>query len=174
MGFAIGAVMASSFACASADRVSALVAVAGLHDPAGCEPSRPVPVLAFHGPADPLLPFTGGVGPNVGMLQLSGETATGLVEMATRPGTLQSATAWAARNGCVAEPVSGPVDIGVNLTSWSSCDAPTELYTVDGGGHTWPGSIGTPGLADLLSRYRPVVCTCDRVHSAAPGSSAAW
>jgi len=84
------------------------------------------------------------------MFQLSGETATGLVEMATRPGTMQSPSAWAARNRCVAEPVSGPVDIGVNLTSWSSCDAPTELYTVDGGGHTWPASIGTPGLADLL------------------------
>lgn len=150
MGFAIGAVMASTFACANADLVSALVAVAGLHDPVGCEPSRPIPVLAFHGTADPLLPITGGVGPNVGMLQLSGETATGLVEMAMRPETLEAANAWAERNGCAPEPASNPVDIGVNLTSWSSCDAPTELYTVDGGGHTWPGSTGTAGLADLL------------------------
>ncbi len=95
------------------------------------------------------------------MLQLSGETAGGLVEMATRPGTMQSASAWAARNGCEPEPSESVAALDVTLTSWSPCDAPTEVYVVAGGGHTWPGSVGTSGLADLLGPTTDVISAND-------------
>ena len=60
-GFSDGAVMASLLACTMSDRFAAIGAVSGLELPAPCAPARPVPVIAFHGTADPILYFGGGV-----------------------------------------------------------------------------------------------------------------
>ena len=60
---------------------------------------------------------------------------------------------WAARNGCDAEPGESSVADDVTLLRWD-CPAggTTELYRVDGGGHTWPGS-------DFSARIEEVVGT---------------
>ena len=41
--------------------IAAVAPVAGIERPDGCDPSRPVPLLTFHGTADPILLFNGGV-----------------------------------------------------------------------------------------------------------------
>src|SRR5918993_1187228 len=61
-GLSMGAMMSSTLACVMADRIAAIGPVAGVEDPEGCEPGRPVPVLAMHGTADPILLFNGGGG----------------------------------------------------------------------------------------------------------------
>jgi polyhydroxybutyrate depolymerase len=35
--------------------------------------------------------------------------------------------------------------------SWSGCDASTDFYVIENGGHTWPGSIEVPGLGHVTS-----------------------
>ena len=47
-GLSNGAFMSSVLGCTMADRIAAIAPVAGLIRPASCDPSRPVPVLAFH------------------------------------------------------------------------------------------------------------------------------
>jgi polyhydroxybutyrate depolymerase len=60
-------------------------------------------------------------------------------------GAEPSTAAWADRNGCAAGPTTTPgperVDdgISVELLEWSGCRAPTRLFRVLGGGHTWLG-----------------------------------
>ena len=41
---------------------------------------------------------------------------------------------------------------GVTLQTWSACDADStvELYVIDGGEHTWPGSTGMGDVTGIL------------------------
>lgn len=149
-GFAIGAVMASTLACEQPERIAAIAAVAGLWDPPACDPAAQVPVLSFHGTGDEFLPFEGGVGGGAGGLGLSPETTAGLVEMASRPGAVESAQAWADRNGCPAPPTTTSSGPGVELLEWDDCDADVALHVIEGGTHTWPGSDGMAVVEDLL------------------------
>ena len=55
-GYSNGAFMASALACSDARTVAAVAPVAGIEADAGCRPSRRVPVIAFHGTADPSSP----------------------------------------------------------------------------------------------------------------------
>lgn len=118
-GFSMGAFMTSAVACTYADRVAAVAPVAGMQNPAGCAPSRPVPAITFHGTADTWVPY----GP-----------------------TPANASAWAARNGCVGSPTEEFVaaDDIVEITLLSHPCGPeaaaVELYRIDQGGHSWPGS----------------------------------
>ena len=74
-GYSGGGRMISQYACDHADRLAAIAPVAGLRagypttvpgvfpDPATCTPTRPVPVIAFAGTADPVNPYPGGGAP---------------------------------------------------------------------------------------------------------------
>ena len=151
-GFALGGVMASRFACDHADRVTSVAAVAGLWDPPGCDPSAPVPVIAFHGDDDHFLPFEGGIGDRVGELGLTAETSEGLVAMADRPGAVDASQAWAERNGCQQTPGTAPGGSGTEVREWAGCRAGAEvvLHILPGGSHTWPGSTGMAAYEGLL------------------------
>jgi polyhydroxybutyrate depolymerase len=48
---------------------------------------------------------------------------------------------WARRNRCAASPVESRVAADVTRLEYTSCadDADVVLYTIHGGGHTWPG-----------------------------------
>jgi polyhydroxybutyrate depolymerase len=124
--------------------------VAGITDPDGCEFERPVPVIAFHGTADTFVAFDGGLGSSVDDLPSPdgsgtlGDDATvedAAEEADVGPSIPEVAAAWAERNGCETTPeeeaVSGEVTAQVFPCPTG---AETELYVVDGGGHTWPGS----------------------------------
>lgn len=152
MGFAVGGVFGSIVACEQADRFAALVTVAGLYRPEGCDPSTPLPVLSFHGTGDRFVPFDGGVGTGAGGLGLSPETTGGLVFMAGRDGAVASSRAWADGAGCAPEPTEEAVADGVTRQAWGGCDddVAVELYVIDGGEHTWPGSDGMDAYEGLL------------------------
>src|SRR5918993_830133 len=60
-GLSNGAMFTSALLCTRADLFAAAAPVAGLTDMDSCDPSRPVPVLTYHGTADPILLFNGGV-----------------------------------------------------------------------------------------------------------------
>lgn len=155
-GFAVGGVFASIVTCELPDRVAVLATVSGLYDPEGCAANLAKPVIAFHGTGDRFIPFDGAIGSGPSNLGLSPETSAGLAFMLERPGALDSSTAWADRGGCEGEPVeestAEQVGSGVSLKVWPECDegVDVELYEIDGGEHTWPGSIGMGAYEGLL------------------------
>lgn len=126
-GMSNGAFLAHRLACELSERVAAIAPVAGVMGLGSCTPSRPVPVLHFHGDADQVVRYDGYAG------FLSAE---------------DSSQGWAERNGCdSASQPSFTLD-DVRCEQWDSCtDAATvQLCTVQGGGHTWPGGMPLPLL----------------------------
>jgi polyhydroxybutyrate depolymerase len=120
-GMSNGGGMAGRLACDAADLVTAAAPVAAAHTSEMCSPSRPVPVVAFHGTGDLIVPYRG-------------FAPLGL------PPIEAWAAAWAQRNGCTPESVREGVADDVEVRSWGDCGADVVLYTVDGGRHGWPGS----------------------------------
>ena len=161
-GFSNGGMLSSTLACVLAGRVAAIAAVAGLRDPTGCAPSRPVPVITFHGTEDPYLAYTGGIGPAARHLATpdgSGTIGSGaalpddLIAPETNKTMPDIAAAWATRNGCTSDTTDEQVAADVTARHWQCPDnGETVLYTVSGGGHTWPGSPALVSVATLVGR----------------------
>jgi polyhydroxybutyrate depolymerase len=134
-GFSGGARMASVLGCDAPTVFAAIAAVSGLQFPAHCTTGRSMPVIAFHGTADPVDPYDGKGGQKYWTSSVP-----------------SSAKAWAAHDGCAATPRSTNPVRDVKLTSWSSCASASavELYSLVGDGHTWPGGVALPAA---LRRY---------------------
>lgn len=134
-GFSDGAYMASALACSMSDRFTAIGAVSGLQLPTRCSTVRPVPIIAFHGTADPILPFGGGTG-TANLAQLLDDTEATPTPLPT------VVRDWAGRDGCDPRSVDTGVASGVVLRSYR-CPAGSDVqfYMVTGGGHSWPGSL---------------------------------
>ena len=60
-GFSGGARMSSLLGCGLGARLAAIAPVSGLRAPAATCPARPIPVITFHGLADPENPYEGHV-----------------------------------------------------------------------------------------------------------------
>jgi len=159
-GLSMGGLMTTVLSCRLADRIAAAAPVAGIAIPEDCTPSRPVPAVIFHGTGDPILAYDGGLGAGAASLPLpgsSGETLGDMDEAESSamnellPGAEASAAAWAERNDCgsgvTEEAVADDVDL---LTYDCPPDATVELYRVDGGGHTWPGSAFDQAIGDIV------------------------
>ena len=135
-GISNGAFMSARLACELSDRVRAIALVAGTISDAlqaTCRPKRPVAVVMFSGTKDPIVPYGGG--------NVRGDR--GKVW-----GAESIAATWAKANGCEAEPkrrdlavIDSSDPTRVTLTRYQSCPrgAEVQLYTIHGGGHTWPG-----------------------------------
>jgi polyhydroxybutyrate depolymerase len=148
-GYSNGAIMASVLACVDSAQVAAIAPVAGVANPAHCTPSHPVPVVAFHGTADPLVQYTGGLGSEAYKLPLppgSKGTISRLlganVPQSTKGPSIPKITAaWAKRDSCESKATNRTVAKSVSLISYTCPNGSSvELYRVRGGGHTWPGS----------------------------------
>lgn len=141
-GFSGGARMASQLGCDLSAVVAAIAPVSGLRLPTPCPSTRPVPVLTFHGTADPIDPYDG-----------NGQTYwTYSVPVA--------AQRWAAHDGCDANPAQTEPAVGTELTAYGSCqgDAIVDLYTISGEGHEWPGGPTLPAVdTDVLGQQSNAV-----------------
>jgi polyhydroxybutyrate depolymerase len=130
-GLSNGGAMAFVLSCTLSGRIAAVGTVAAAETVpwTWCPETRPVPLIAFHGTADPIVPYGGGT-----------------AWSAKRPfPSVRAWTAnWAARNGCTAPPVESETAPDVARLQYGGCvnDADVVLYTVARGGHAWPG--GTP------------------------------
>ena len=129
-GFSNGGGMAFALSCTLSDRIAAVGIVAGaqLLPWSWCTDSRPVPMIAFHGTADPIVPYEGGT---------TSKSPTRMPFPSVRKWT----ASWAARNRCGAEAVESAVAGHVSRLEYTKCagGATVVLYTVGGGGHSWPG-----------------------------------
>jgi polyhydroxybutyrate depolymerase len=130
-GLSNGGGMSFVLSCTLSDRIAAvgMVAAAQTLPWRWCTDHRAVPMIAFHGTADPEVPYDGG---------------SSWISPRPFPSTPRWAANWARRNGCGPDPVESRVAADVTRRAYTNCadDAAVVLYTVQGGGHTWPG--GTP------------------------------
>jgi polyhydroxybutyrate depolymerase len=127
-GMSNGGGMAFVLSCTMSDRIAAVGMVSAGLDPgwSWCTDHRPVPVIAFHGTADPICLYNGGYS------RLAGGTFPSVpVFMAN----------WSRRNRSVPNPIESGVAADVTRLQYTDCtdDAGVVLYTVKGEGHQWPG-----------------------------------
>jgi polyhydroxybutyrate depolymerase len=144
-GSSNGAMFAYRLACELSDRIAAIATSAGtmaLPDEA-CNPTRPVPVLHFHGLADEYAPFKGGP---------SKYKPTGV-----RRSVPETTAFWLRRNGCTDETRVTYQRGAATCTTHHNCQGQAEvtLCTIAPMGHQWPGgrvsfprALG-PGTTDI-------------------------
>jgi polyhydroxybutyrate depolymerase len=120
-GFSGGARMSSLLACKLGGRIAAIAPMAGLRWPGPCE-GRAVPVLTFHGLADPQNTYDGGAASRGGeWLESVPEALAG----------------WAKHNGCDGDAVLDDPPGPLSTLSYQGCDAEVRLVRIDGLAHTW-------------------------------------
>lgn len=128
-GMSNGGFLSHRIGCELSDRFAAVAPVAGVNGMSACSPSRPMPVMHFHGTSDMLVPYAGSA--QLGFISVP-----------------DSFAAWGARDGCTGDPVETYRNGDSHCATYQSCSGGAEvtLCTVDGGGHTWPGGTPVPSL----------------------------
>jgi len=143
-GMSNGGFFSHRVGCELADRFAAIAPVAGvLGLPASqCKPSRPLPIIDFHGTSDPLVPYDGGtpILPTLG----AGLVFTSVAD------TMRF---WQLNNGCSGDTKTIYQHGDATCVEWPDCQAraTTVLCTIDAGGHTWPGGLPVPPLGKTSS-----------------------
>jgi polyhydroxybutyrate depolymerase len=128
-GISNGGGMTDRVGCTMADIIAAIAPDSGAYNFwQDCSPSRPMPILAFHGLDDNVVPYNGGT-PQI-----------------MEPPIQDWAAAWAQRDGCTSTPATTTPVTGVTVQTWSGCQGNAEviLYTLANHGHSWPGSPVMP------------------------------
>lgn len=129
-GFSNGGMLSNRLACELSDRIAAIGPVAGPLAIDPCEPKRPMPVIAFHGTSDFIVPYNGG----------------GLSGAKSAPATFDF---WAKNANCTDAPAKVYENGDSSCVQHTQCAAGAivELCTVQSGGHQWPGgtSAGPAG-----------------------------
>jgi polyhydroxybutyrate depolymerase len=160
-GYSNGGFMALAAACQFSQRIAAVAPVAGLSVGPHCRPARPVSLIAFQGTADPLLHYNGTpsqAAENLPAPNGSGETEGQYAKQfgasdpfKKGPAIPQQAAVWAERIGCSKTMTTTRIASKVALLSWSCPhDAKVNLYRIQGGGHAWPGSLGSAALRSAV------------------------
>ncbi len=128
-GMSNGGFMSHRLACELSTRIAAVAPVAGVLGIPTCTPTRPVPVIHFHGTLDPLVPYAG----------------SAVLGFPSVPDTF---AAWAKRESCTGDAIETYRKADAHCSSYQACANGSEitLCTVDGGGHTWPGGTPVPTL----------------------------
>ena len=132
-GLSNGGGMAFVLSCTLSHRIAAIGAVSAAQSLpwSWCADSTPVPMIAFHGTADRIVPYDGGkvwIAPD------------------PFPAVAGWVADWARRNRCGPSPVDSLVAPDVTRSEYTACadDAAVVLYTIKGGGHQWPGGQPIP------------------------------
>jgi polyhydroxybutyrate depolymerase len=160
-GYSGGAMMTARVACTYPDLLAAVAPVEGIQDLEDCNPVVRVPMVVFHGDADPLILYEGGFSEEVAELPApdgSGRTMGDLDDPTFVPGapgpSVPSIVAkWADRNRCVGDPTDETITDDVTLARYTCPNGgDVALYTIEGGGHTWPGSEFTVAAEGVLGK----------------------
>jgi len=149
-GMSNGGSMANRVACELAGKVAAVGVVTGppVEPPGGCDPERPISLIAFYGTEDPLVAYEGGIVRESYISKLINRSSHSF----SFPSVESYIEAWVERDACVPvpEPIAAQGDAsGVRYTD---CKDTSEIvfYTIEGGGHAWPG--GRPTFVGKTSR----------------------
>lgn len=134
-GISNGGMMSYRLACELSDKIAAVAPVAGALNLPTCQPKKPVAIIAFHGTADQHVLYEGGKPKK----QIDPTPRTDR-------SVLDSIGLWVKRNRCNPKPRHQVVGGTVTLDAYENCflGADVQLYTIQGGGHVWPGGGGYP------------------------------
>ena len=168
-GLSNGGGMSFVLSCTLSDRIAAVGMVGAAHLLAWswCTDPRAVPMISFHGTADGATPYHGGT---------SWVTPPSSPKFPDIPTWTAN---WAGRNHCAPNPVDSLVALDVSRREYADCaeGAAVVLYTILGGGHTWPGGgplpewlVGTTTRSIDASRE---MWAFFRAHPLRPGSDGA-
>lgn len=137
-GFSNGAMMSYRLGCELSNRIAAIGPVSGTLGIDSCHPSRPVSLMHIHGTADPYEPYVGGKGeksfPGLRHKTTFRSVADTIAIWTRLIGASKMPTAHARRGDATMEEFAGGRD-GSEVVLW----------TIRGGGHTWPGAKSMPG-----------------------------
>jgi len=154
-GLSDGAFMTSLVACAMSNRFAAFAPVSGVQLASPCAATRRISILAFHGTADPILHFNGGIGTAVlsHAIGKSGGPAPSISVPPAKlngPGYPATVAAWAKRDGCSPDATNTRITPHM-IQRVYKCPAGTavEFYIILGGGHAWPGSKFSESIAAI-------------------------
>ena len=141
-GISNGAIFSQRLACEMSGTLAAIAPVAGtmptVYSPS-CKPAAPISVLMVHGTDDPLVPYNGGM-IRVGSLGIGGNVWS----------AADTINYWKEHDHCSSQPKrnsapdADPTDgTTISEDEYAGCRDGTSvlLYTVNGGGHTWPGGF---------------------------------
>jgi polyhydroxybutyrate depolymerase len=140
-GISNGGFFSNRLACDLGDKIAAIASVAAtMPKPlaADCKPARPISVLYMQGTDDPLVPINGGT---VGFVKGRGRGEN--ISLA------DSAKFWRSIDGLTRPPevkdypdrTGDGTTIHRELWTGGKDDTEVDVYTVQGGGHTWPGGV---------------------------------
>jgi polyhydroxybutyrate depolymerase len=140
-GLSNGGGMSFVLSCTLSHRIAAVGLVASAQSLPfdWCTDARAVPMISFHGTADRLTRYEGGIA---------------WVTPSPFPDVPGFTANWARRNRCAPNPTEARVATDVTRRSYGECanDADVVLYTIEGGGHTWPGGAELPYWLGPTSR----------------------
>ena len=138
-GISNGGFFSNRLACDLADKIAAIASVAATMPttlPSNCHPARPISVLYMNGTKDPLVPIDGGpIGDRLGLRR--GECIS----------LADAVKFWTQANKTSLQPLSESLPdrledgTHVRRDVYPAGEDGTEVvvYTIEGGGHTWPG-----------------------------------
>ena len=139
-GFSDGGRLAYRMACDAAPVIAAVAIVAGSLRDRGCAPAAPVPLVAFHATGDDQVAYNE-----------ESDTPAPRPPLAAAAALPPSIQVWSAINGCRTMAQSR-VSPHVSRYTFGHCDAAdVMLYSIDGGGHGWPGQPGSSSAMPEMS-----------------------
>lgn len=121
-GHSNGGEMASQLACMLPNTIAAVAPVSGAVWQ-GCT-GRAFPMISFQGTAD---------------------------ENVYYESSASAISDWAAHNNCSPTPTVTKVSAHVTRQNYQKCQADVVFYTIEGGGHTWPGSKVSGGAGPVTT-----------------------
>jgi polyhydroxybutyrate depolymerase len=163
-GISNGAMLTYRLACDLPGVLAGIAPVAGAMPAAiadRCTQAPAVALAAFQGSADPHVRYGGG-----GVAARRGRVLP----------AVESVELWAASAGCTDTPTV-PMEpdrvtdgTRVRLSTWGGCrdGHDVELYTIEGGGHTWPGDRASGRLLGRVTRDLDATTTIWSFFSAHP------
>src|SRR5208283_5330998 len=128
-GMSNGGMMTYRLGCELSDKIAAIAPVAGALNVEACQPANPVSVIIFHGTADEHVLYNGG------------EPIKKVDRHARVDKSVSYAVSfWVKHDGCSETPQrSEKGSVRTDIYGGGKGGAEVVLYTVNGGGHAWPG-----------------------------------
>lgn len=138
VGASAGGIFTQKLACEMSNRFTAFATVIATMPKqlsSTCNPPRAVPIIMFNGTDDPIVHWGGGEPGN----------AARAAQLLSVKETVEF---WRRKNACSSNPTvtqlpnTQPDGTDVVKSQYSGCRNGSQvvLYTIEGGGHTWPGS----------------------------------